>query len=124
MAGVSTPTISRFENGEKDIQISSVINILSVLGMVDQRQLIFPEPREHVDAMRTIVQFTGRDKDKIIHCAITNEALNDHFGGDPRFPLKIFQAHQEAIEHEARRKYLAGSLESDGSILIKTEDLV
>ena len=123
MAGVSTPTISRFENGEEDIQLSSVVNILTVLGMIDHRHLIFPEPKEHVNVNRTIVQFTGRDRDKVIHCAITKEALVDHFDGDNQFPLKIFQANKETIEHEARRKYLIGNIENDGSILIKIEDL-
>src|SRR3990167_4910618 len=123
MAGVSTPTISRFENGEEDIQLSSVVNILTVLGMIDLRHLIFPEPKEHVNVSRTIVLFNGRDRDKVIHCAISKEALDDHFGGDHQFPLKIYQANREAIEHEARRKYLAGNLEKDGSIFVKTEDI-
>jgi DNA-binding XRE family transcriptional regulator len=40
LAGVSTPTISRSENGAKDIQLSSVTSILGVLGMIDDRALI------------------------------------------------------------------------------------
>ena len=35
----------------------------------------------------------------------------------------VFRAHRERIEHEARRKYLDGHLEPDGSILIRTQDL-
>lgn len=123
MAGVSTPTISRFESGEKDIQLSTVISILTVLGMNDQRNLIFPEQSERYEPGRRVVAFTGRDGDRVIHCAISNEALADHFEGDGKKPLTVFQANRESIEHEARRKYLAGSFETDDSILLKTIDL-
>lgn len=123
MAGVSTPTISRFENGEKDIQLSTVISILTVLGMNDQRHLIFPEPNAYYDRMRMIVVFTGRDGDRDIRCAVSREVLEDYFDGDGKDPLKVFQANHEKIEHEMRRKYLSGKLEADGSILLTTNDM-
>jgi len=123
MAGVSTPTISRFENGEKDVQLSSVMSILTVLGMVDQRQLIFPDPEEWYDKHRMSVFFNGKDGDTVVQCIISREALEDHFGDDKEAPLKIFKANGERIEHEARRKYLGNQLEADGSILIRTGDL-
>lgn len=123
MAGVSTPTISRFENGEKDIQLSTVISILTVLGMNDQRQLIFQEPNESYDSLRQIVVFTGRDGDRVIRCAVSREVLADYFDGDGKDPLKVFQASHEKIEHEMRRKYLSGKLETDGSILLTTNDM-
>jgi hypothetical protein len=56
-------------------------------------------------------------------CAISREALDDHFDGDNKDKLKVFNASRERIEHEARRKYLADLVESDGSVLIKTMDL-
>ena len=120
MAGVSTPTISRFESGEKDIQLSTVISILTVLGMNDQRNLIFPKPNEHYDVSRMVVLFNGQDGDKIIKCAISYEALVDHFDGDEKDLLKIFQVNRIRIEHEARRKYLAEIFETDGTILLKS----
>ena len=123
LADVSTPTVSRFENGEKDIQLSTSISILTVLGMIDERQLVFPEPKERYDFDRGIVLFNGKDREKAVRCAISREALDDHFGGDDKAPLKIFSAHRERIEHEARCKYLADRLESDGSILLHTSDL-
>jgi transcriptional regulator with XRE-family HTH domain len=123
MAGVSTPTLSRFENGEKDIQLSTVISILSVLGMNDQRRLIFPKPNEHYDSRRMVVVFTGRDSNKVIQFAISREALEDHFNSNGKDVLKCFQANRERIEHEARRKYLTNSFEGDGSILLKTGDI-
>ncbi|HLB41908.1 MAG TPA: DUF1488 family protein [Gammaproteobacteria bacterium] len=123
MAGVSTPTISRFENGEKDIQLSTVISILTVLGMNDQRHLIFPEPNEYYDSLRRIVVFIGRDGDRLMRCAVSIEVLADYFDGDGKDPLKVFQANHEKIEHEMRRKYLSENLETDGSILLTTKDM-
>jgi transcriptional regulator with XRE-family HTH domain len=123
LAGVSTPTISRFEGGEKGVQLSSIMNILTVLGMVDERHLIFPEPKERYNFDRDVVQFIGNDDEKSVRCAISREAIEDHFRGDNEGSLKIFIANRKRIEHEARRKYLANRLEDDGSILIRTSDL-
>lgn len=123
LAGVSTPTISRFENDEKDIQLSSVLNILGVLGMTDQRRLDFPEPKPIYLPDRMVVRFWGKDGDKRVICEIGRDALDDHYQGDGKDKLKVFQANQAAIEHEARRKYLDDRLELDGSVLIRTGDL-
>lgn len=101
----------------------SVISILSVLGMVDERQLLFPDPKERYDFERDAVVFRGRDGEKTVRCAISEEALEDHFGGDAENQLKAFASNREGIEHEARRKYLSDRLEPDGTVLIRTGDL-
>jgi Protein of unknown function (DUF1488) len=44
-------------------------------------------------------------------------------GNGNKDKLKVFKANRDRIEHEARRKYLADLVESDGSVLIKTMDL-
>ncbi len=124
LANVSTPTISRFESGSKDIELSSIFNILKTLGMVDQRNLIFPEtPNAQYDNNRMIVVFWGQDDSKSIRCAITTEALEDHYKSKSKDPMKIFLENHSAIAHEAVRKYLNNQFESDDYILIKTEDL-
>lgn len=71
---------------------------------------------------RMIFLFVGQDGEKNVRCAITMEALEDHFPAGKN-PLKVFQANQDKIEHLARRKYLAGKLEPDSSVLIKTDDI-
>jgi transcriptional regulator with XRE-family HTH domain len=124
LAKISTPTISRFENGEKDIQLSSILNILRVLGMVDQRRLDFPRPLAKYLFDRGVVRFIGQDDDKEVVCVIGREALADYFHGEGQDPLKTFKANQSAIEHEARRKYIAGLLEVEGIVFIKSEDLL
>ena len=85
--------------------------------------LTFPTSDSRYDSIRMVVLFAGKDGDKTVPCAISQEALEDHFSDDKREPAKVFQANRERIEHEARRKYLAGRLETDGSVLVKTEDL-
>jgi transcriptional regulator with XRE-family HTH domain len=123
LASVSTPTISRFESGDRDIQLSSVTSILGVLGMLDERTLVFPNPCARKDSMRDVVVFEGEDGDKVVPCAISREALDDHFDGDNKDKLKVFTANRERIEHEARRKYLSGRTEPDRSVFISTSDL-
>lgn len=121
LAGVSTPTISRFEGGDRDIQLSSVTRILGVLGMIDERSLLFPEDKAH--STGEAVVFRGRDGEKPVTCAISLEALEDHFDADEGSMMEAFKKNRERICHEARRKYLADRLEEDGSVLIKTTDL-
>lgn len=124
LANVSTPTISRFESGSSDIELSSILNILKMLGMVDQRHLIFPEPPNvQYDHNRMIVIFWGQDNDKSICCAISSEALQDHYKSKSKDAIKIFLENRSAIEHEAVRKYLNNQFESNNYIFIKTEDL-
>ncbi len=123
LANVSAPTISHFESGDKDLQLSTILNILGVLGMVDQRNLVFPEPREFNDRSRDSIVFRGQDGNKEVRCLISREALEDHFQSKSSNILTVFLEHRSKIEQEARRKYLENRLEADGSIMIRTEDL-
>ncbi len=102
--------------------MSSVLNILQVLGMKDSRTLEFPDPKEKYDSSKGVVVFTGIDGNKKVSCAISFEALDDHFGNGKN-PLKNFVKNRTIIENEAKKKYFNDKIESDGSILIRTEDL-
>jgi transcriptional regulator with XRE-family HTH domain len=123
LARVSPPTVSRFEQNAKDIQLSTVLAILDVLGMSDSRTLTFQDDKFHRDSADTIV-FWGQEGDKRVRCRISREALDDHFSdGDRLRPEAAFKKYRNDIEGLARRKYLLGKLEADSSILIKTEDV-
>ncbi len=67
--------------------------------------------------------FWGQDGEARVRCEINEEALDDHFGGDGKDKLAVFRENMAAIEEEARRKYLAGLMEPDGSVLIRSGDL-
>jgi len=49
--------------------------------------------------------------------------LDDHFWGDGKEELEVFRSKRPAGEQAARRKYLAGRTEADGSVLIRSSDL-
>ena len=72
---------------------------------------------------RGVVVFWGMDGETRVRCAISREALDDHFGGDGKDKLEVFKANRRAIEDIACRKYLAGETEPDGSVLIRTLEL-
>jgi transcriptional regulator with XRE-family HTH domain len=123
LAKVSTPTVSRFEQAEKDLQLSSVLAILDVLGMTDRRTLAFPEPESRADSDG--VTFWGQDGKVRVRCRISREALDDHFSdGDRLRPDAAFKKHRPEIEALARRKYLLDHREPDGSVLIRTLDVM
>ncbi len=67
--------------------------------------------------------FWGHDGETRVRCEISEEALDDNFRGDGKDKVQVFRANRPAIEAEARRKYLAGLTEPDGSVLIRTGDL-
>lgn len=123
---MSAPTVSRFESGDKNIQLASVLAILEALGMVERPAISFPEKVERFDFDRDIVLFPGQTADGEITCAISAEALRDHFGArglTERALLSAFRARRDEIEAATRRKYEAGQKENDGSVLVRSSDL-
>jgi len=123
LAKVSTPTISRFEQADKDIQLSSVHSILDVLGMTDKRTLVFDDQKFEFDGDR--VAFWGEDGKKRVLCRISRQAIEDHFSDKDRLrPKAAFEKHQKQIKALARRKYSFGQLEPDGTVMIRNSDVV
>lgn len=120
---MSTPTVSRFEQAEKDVQLSSMLAILDVLGMTDKRTLVFLDEEPSYDSWQGVT-FSGQEGNKRVRCRIAREALADHFSDGGRLrPEAAFKKYRSDIEALARRKYLLGQLETDGSVLIRTEEI-
>lgn len=123
LARVSAPTVSRFEQNAKDIQLSSSLAILDALGLTDKRTLIFTDPASSYDTSRGVT-FWGEDADNRIRCRISREALDDHFSdGDRLRPEAAFRKYRPAIEALVRRKYLVGQAENDGTVLLDTTEI-
>jgi len=80
-------------------------------------ELTFPAPEERYIFDREVVVFSWQDGESRVCCEISQEALDDHFGGDGKDQLTVFKANRLTIEQESRRKYLAGRREADGSVL-------
>jgi Fic family protein/predicted transcriptional regulator len=89
----------------------------------ENKELVFPAPEERYDASRDVVVFWGQDRTQRIRCAISREALDDHFPGDGSDKLEVFRENRLTIEDIARRKYLSGRVEPDGAVLIRTADI-
>lgn len=86
-------------------------------------ELVFPVIDAQYDIGRQAVIFWGRDGNRRVRCVISREALDDHFAGDEvKNKVEVFKANHEAIEREARRKYLAGETEVDGAVFVRTKD--
>ena len=94
--------------------------------MTERSALEFPEKIENYDSDRDVILFVGKAADGEITCAISGEALDDHFaarGRGQRARLAAFREHRSEIEDAARRKLEASQQERDGSILIRSYDL-
>jgi transcriptional regulator with XRE-family HTH domain len=123
LAKVSTPTVSRLEQADKDIQVSSVLPILDVLGMTDSRTVVFPDENFKAD-LDDRINFWGQEGDKPILFRISREALEDYFSDrDQLRPESVFKKYRKQIESIARRKYLSNEKEPDGTVLIRGEDV-
>lgn len=80
----------------------------------------------HYDMLRDIAVFRGEARGQQIQCAISREALDDHFGADgldQKGRLEQFRKHRDIIEEMARIKYLEWPIEEPGSVLLKTLDV-
>jgi len=90
---------------------------------LERHDLTFPAPLESVVLGRDMVLFYGQDGEAVVRCAITGEALDNHFQGGGKDKLEVFRANRQPIEQEIRRRFLAGDTELDGSVLIRSGDL-
>ena len=108
---------------EMDIHPFTNFIVHRVQWRLERHALTFPAPMESVVFGRDMVLFYGQDGEAVVRCAISGEALDDHFQGSGKDRLEVFRANREPIEQEIRRRYLAGDTELDGSILIRLGDL-
>jgi hypothetical protein len=61
-----------------------------------------------------------------VACAISREALDDHFGTDgldKEERVQAFLTSRSKIEQMARAKYLNGPIEEPDAVLVKTSDV-
>jgi hypothetical protein len=88
--------------------------------------LQFETPAVGYDSDRDIAFCFGKAGVEGVRCAVSREALEDHFGADGldrAGRLRIFREHRPLFERFARFKYLTWPIEEPGSVLIRTEDV-
>lgn len=81
----------------------------------------FP-PGERANNSRDVVEFAAVEGDTKVSCAISLEALCDHFDADDKDMLDAFRANRKQIEAIALKLITRGHFEADGSILIRSDD--
>jgi fido (protein-threonine AMPylation protein) len=117
--------LSALDRASIEMEIHPFVTFIDhrVQWRLERHDLTFPDPKESFVHERDMVLFYGRDDEAWVRCAITGEALDNHFHGDGKDKLEVFRANRQVIEEEVRRKYVAGDTEVDGSILIRLDDL-
>ena len=88
--------------------------------------LTFNNPPPRYDFRRDIVEFLGESLGGRVNCAISREALDDHFdtdGQDNRGRVEKFLERRSEIENKARTKYLSWPVEEVEAVLVKTMDV-
>ena len=88
--------------------------------------LRFAAPAARYDFDRDVVTFLGEAGGSPVRCAISREALEDHFGADGLDKvgrLEKFRENRETIEAMLQKKYLSWPVEDVGAVLIKSADL-
>ncbi len=89
-------------------------------------ELEFAAPALRYDAQRGVVAFAGQAGGAPVRCAVTREALADHFGAagpDPDGAVSAFRARRNEIERLLKAKYLSWPVEDDGTVLMKASDV-
>jgi hypothetical protein len=102
------------------------------LKAVDERRtaipgldLTFNNPAPRYDSQRDIVAFAGEALAARVNCAISREALDDHFGTtDDQERIAKFLENRSAFEQMAREKYLRWPVEEPEAVLVKTSDIL
>lgn len=70
-----------------------------------------------------VVWFSAIVDEKVIDCAISIEALTEHFGAYADDPLPAFRNHRQRIWDTAAKLIAQRRFEDDGRILIHSADL-
>ena len=79
--------------------------------------------QETNDSRSYVVAFPALVNGKGITCAISYQALRQHFGADYADPLPAFIMHRQPIEQLAAQFIKQKRFEPDGTILIRSYDI-
>jgi hypothetical protein len=88
--------------------------------------LTFDNPSVRYDLSRDIATFEGTALGSSVVCAVSREALDDHFGADgqnQKGRVESVLRNRSRIEQMARTKYLSWPVDEPSEVLIKTMDV-
>ena len=93
--------------------------------IVPGMDLAFNNPPARYDSRRDVVVFEGTALGETIECAVSREAIEDHFraGGSNDTRLEAYLANRSRIERLLRTKYLTWPVEESGNVLLRTMEV-
>jgi hypothetical protein len=118
--------LSRLPPATRDLTLKLVNEHRAIIPGLD---LTFDNSPPRYDDSRDIVMFDGKALGLSVVCAISREALDDHFGAagtsgrTKKGRLETFRKNRSVIERMAREKFLHLPIEEPETVLIKTEDI-
>jgi hypothetical protein len=107
----------------RDLTLQAINRPRSTIPGLD---LTFQNPPPQYISERDIVLFGGMANGEPVQCAISREALEDHFGAAGlSVPSRVekFRENRTEIEILARVKYLQRPVEQPAFVLVRTEDV-
>jgi hypothetical protein len=115
--------VGRIGSRVRDLALKAVGGRRSMIPRLD---LSFNNSPVHYDFSRDVVTFAGDAAGRPIACAISREALDDHFGADGlgrEGRMECFLKNRSKIEPLARTKYLSWPVDEPDAVLVKTMDV-
>lgn len=107
----------------RDLTLKLLGRVRNILPEID---LTFNNPPARYNFDRDVVTFAGQALGSPVECAISREALDDHFGTshlDNDGRLEAFRKNRSKIERLVRAKYLSRPIEDPETVLLKTTDV-
>jgi hypothetical protein len=114
--------MARLEPRARDLTLKAAGQCREIVPGID---LTFDSPQLRFDSTRDIVHFSGNALQGTVRCAVSREALEDHFGTDNATsdgPVAAVRRNRSAIEQLLRVKYLSRPIQDSETVLLKTSD--
>lgn len=118
-----TAGLAMLDPKTRDRAVHTFGNARNILPGLD---LHFMDASPHYDFGREVVVFFADSGGHRVLCAISREALEDHFGADGMTKeqrVEVFRKNRRAIQQMARLIYLDRPVPADGGVLITTADV-
>jgi hypothetical protein len=113
--------LAQLPSAVRDITLKAVDACRNLIPGLD---LTFNNPTPQYDLGRDILVFVGKALDNKVQCAISREALDDHYRTNTtQERVAKFLENRSAIEKMAREKYLRWPIEEPDAVLIRADDV-
>ena len=107
----------------RDLMLKAIGRSRAIIPEID---LTFRNPPVRYDTAREVIRFVGESLGSPVNCAISREAMEDHFGANDlnaKGRIEAFQRNRSRIEGLVRTKYLHGRVDEPESLLLATDDV-